>query len=91
MSESGCWRRYGAYEVSNDPGFSRNELSLIDRGFVYAIAHVRGGGEMGRQWYEVRCCLGVCTPYTSILSVSAALRFAHLRLTCAQPIQAGSL
>ena len=49
--------RYGAYEISNDPGFSRNELSLIDRGFVYAIAHVRGGGELGRQWYEVRCSL----------------------------------
>ena len=64
--ESGCWRRYGAYEVSNDPGFSRNELSLIDRGFVYAIAHVRGGGEMGRQWYEVRCSLGVCTPQTPL-------------------------
>ncbi|CAL5221645.1 g3872 [Coccomyxa viridis] len=43
---------YGAYEISNDPGFSRNQLSLIDRGFVYAIAHVRGGGELGRQWYE---------------------------------------
>ena len=51
---SGCCR-YGAYEISNDPGFSRNQLSLIDRGFVYAIAHVRGGGELGRQWYEV-CC-----------------------------------
>ena len=66
VPESGCWRRYGAYEVSNDPGFSRNELSLIDRGFVYAIAHVRGGGEMGRQWYEVRCCLGSCTPHNCL-------------------------
>ena len=51
MHLGGC--RYGAYEISNDPGFSRNQLSLIDRGFVYAIAHVRGGGELGRQWYEV--------------------------------------
>ncbi|MEO6144502.1 MAG: S9 family peptidase [Dermatophilaceae bacterium] len=43
---------YGAYEMSIDPYFSVARLSLLDRGFVYAIAHVRGGGEMGRSWYE---------------------------------------
>jgi oligopeptidase B len=43
---------YGAYEVSIDPAFSPHRLSLLDRGVVYAIAHVRGGGEMGRTWYE---------------------------------------
>ena len=43
---------YGAYEHSIDPMFSSVRLSLLDRGFVYAIAHVRGGGEMGRGWYE---------------------------------------
>jgi oligopeptidase B len=43
---------YGAYEASSDPMFDSNRLSLLDRGFAYAIAHVRGGGEMGRQWYE---------------------------------------
>ncbi len=42
---------YGSYEISRDPGFSIPALSLLDRGFVYAIAHVRGGGEMGRSWY----------------------------------------
>ncbi len=43
---------YGAYGISYDPGFSSNTLSLLDRGFVVAIAHVRGGEEMGRAWYE---------------------------------------
>ena len=43
---------YGSYEISADPGFSVPRLSLLDRGFVYAIAHIRGGGEMGRRWYD---------------------------------------
>jgi oligopeptidase B len=42
---------YGAYEASMDPGFSAARLSLLDRGFCFAIAHARGGGEMGRGWY----------------------------------------
>ena len=43
---------YGAYELPSDPMFDAARLSLLDRGFIYAIAHVRGGGEMGREWYE---------------------------------------
>ncbi|TMD00080.1 MAG: S9 family peptidase [Chloroflexi bacterium] len=43
---------YGAYEIPSDPMFDAARISLLDRGFVYAIAHVRGGGEMGREWYE---------------------------------------
>ncbi|MFX1283398.1 MAG: S9 family peptidase [Promethearchaeota archaeon] len=43
---------YGAYGISNDPEFVSTRLSLIDRGMVYAIAHIRGGGEMGRKWYD---------------------------------------
>ncbi|HKY57740.1 MAG TPA: S9 family peptidase [Aeromicrobium sp.] len=43
---------YGSYESSIDPGLSISRLSLLDRGFVFAVAHVRGGGEMGRRWYE---------------------------------------
>ena len=43
---------YGSYEHSIDPTFSSIRLSLLERGFVFAIAHIRGGGELGRRWYE---------------------------------------
>ena len=43
---------YGAYGLATDAGFRSSTISLVDRGFVYAIAHIRGGGELGRTWYE---------------------------------------
>jgi oligopeptidase B len=48
----GLLTAYGAYEISSDPYFSVARLSVLDRGVVYAVAHVRGGGEMGRHWYD---------------------------------------
>jgi oligopeptidase B len=43
---------YGAYGISQDVNFSSNRISLLDRGFIIGIAHIRGGGELGRLWYE---------------------------------------
>jgi len=43
---------YGSYGISIDPYFSSNRISYLDRGFVYVIVHIRGGGEMGRYWYD---------------------------------------
>jgi oligopeptidase B len=43
---------YGSYGINSEPGWSSNVYSLVDRGFVYAIAHIRGGQEMGRDWYD---------------------------------------
>lgn len=43
---------YGSYGISNDVDFSSNRLSLLDRGVVYAVAHIRGGGELGKEWHD---------------------------------------
>ncbi|MBL8744959.1 MAG: S9 family peptidase [Phycisphaerae bacterium] len=51
-SAAGLQYGYGSYGFSMDPGFSSQVLPLVDRGMVYAIAHVRGGSDMGREWYE---------------------------------------
>jgi oligopeptidase B len=51
-SNPGLLAAYGAYEISSDPYFSVARLCLLERGVVYAVAHVRGGGEMGRRWYD---------------------------------------
>ncbi|SDT72881.1 oligopeptidase B [Actinoplanes derwentensis] len=64
---------YGSYEHSVDPYFSIARLSLLDRGVVFAIAHVRGGGEMGRQWYEQGKMLTKRNTFTDFVAAAEAL------------------
>ena len=65
---------YGAYGISSDPGFSVARPSLLDRGVVYALAHVRGGGEMGRAWYEQGRRDHKIATFTDFIDVTAALQ-----------------
>lgn len=64
---------YGAYESSEDPRFSIARLSLLDRGMIFAIAHVRGGGEMGRLWYERGKLLEKKNTFTDFITVASHL------------------
>jgi oligopeptidase B len=64
---------YGSYEISIDPAFSSIRLSLLDRGVIFAIAHVRGGGEMGRSWYEMGKLAQKPTTFSDFVSVARAL------------------
>jgi oligopeptidase B len=64
---------YGAYGSSMDPWFSSNRLSLLDRGFIFALAHVRGGGEMGRYWYEDGKLLNKRNTFTDFIAIAEHL------------------
>ncbi|WP_434084882.1 S9 family peptidase [Mycolicibacter heraklionensis] len=64
---------YGAYEACEDPQFSIARLSLLDRGMVFAVAHVRGGGEMGRLWYERGKLLEKKNSFTDFVAVGRHL------------------
>ncbi len=61
---------YGSYEISSDPSFSIARISLLDRGFTFAIAHVRGGGEMGRRWYDDGKMLRKINTFTDFISAA---------------------
>jgi oligopeptidase B len=64
---------YGAYESCEDPRFSIARLSLLDRGMVFAVAHVRGGGELGRPWYEHGKLLEKKNTFTDFIAVAQHL------------------
>ncbi|MFN4199554.1 MAG: prolyl oligopeptidase family serine peptidase, partial [Flavobacterium sp.] len=64
---------YGSYGLSMDPGFDSSLLSLLDRGFIYAIAHIRGGEDLGRPWYEDGKLLKKKNTFTDFIDCSKFL------------------
>ncbi|MCI1934992.1 MAG: S9 family peptidase [Bifidobacteriaceae bacterium] len=85
---------YGAYEISSDPGFSVGRLSMLDRGVLYAVAHIRGGGEMGREWYEEGKELNKRNSFTDFVEVTRWLErsgWADVSRTVANGGSAGGL
>jgi oligopeptidase B len=64
---------YGSYEISIDPTFSVTRLSLLERGVIFGIAHIRGGGEMGRSWYEMGRLAQKPTTFSDFVRVARAM------------------
>lgn len=64
---------YGAYGIVNDPWFSTSRLSLLDRGWVFAIAHVRGGGDLGEHWHEAGKLAHKKNSFTDYIACAQAL------------------
>ncbi|WP_137658005.1 S9 family peptidase [Bifidobacterium moukalabense] len=69
---------YGAYEISSDPGFAVSRISMLDRGVLYAVPHIRGGGEMGRAWYEQGHLLNKKHSFEDFVDATQALQRAGL-------------
>ncbi len=65
---------YGSYGSSSDPWFRNSVVSLLDRGFVYVIAHIRGGQEMGRKWYEDGRLMNKKNTFTDFIDVTRGLQ-----------------
>ncbi|XP_019428332.1 PREDICTED: uncharacterized protein LOC109336282 isoform X1 [Lupinus angustifolius] len=85
---------YGSYEACIEPGFKSSRLSLLDRGFIYAIAHIRGGGEMGRQWYENGKLLKKKNTFTDFIASAEYLienKFCSTEKLCIDGRSAGGL
>jgi oligopeptidase B len=85
---------YGAYGLSSDPGFLSSIVSLLDRGFVYAIAQIRGGQELGRRWYDSGRLLAKRNSFTDFIDVTeflVARRYADPRRVFARGGSAGGL
>src|SRR2546422_877360 len=81
---------YGSYGISTDPTFSSNLVSLLDRGVVYAVAHIRGGQEMGRQWYEQGRLLNKKNTFTDFIAAAEHLVAERYTSTDRLAIRGGS-
>lgn len=85
---------YGSYGLSMDPWFSASVLSLVDRGFVYALVHIRGGSEMGRYWYDEGKLLKKKNTFTDFISCTEFLiknKYASAKNIFAEGGSAGGL
>ena len=93
-SAPGVLYGYGSYEISIDPTFSVMRLSLLDRGMVFAIAHVRGGGELGRRWYLDGKFLKKRNSFTDFIACArhlVAQKYVHVDKLAARGGSAGGL
>ncbi|KAL1565420.1 oligopeptidase B [Salvia divinorum] len=85
---------YGSYEICIDPYFKASRLSLLDRGFIFAVAHIRGGGEMGRPWYENGKLLKKKNTFTDFISCAEYLiekKYSSKEKLCIEGRSAGGL
>jgi oligopeptidase B len=85
---------YGAYGYASPPSFEAEPLSLVDRGFVYAIAHIRGGTEKGRAWYEqgkLNNKINTFTDFIACAKYLAAQEYTQEGLIVAQGVSAGGM
>ncbi|KAI3426332.1 hypothetical protein D9Q98_008705 [Chlorella vulgaris] len=85
---------YGSYEAPNDPDFRSSRLSLLDRGITFAIAHIRGGGEMGRRWYEDGKYLKKTNTFTDFIACAEHLvthKYTSPQKLCIEGRSAGGL
>ena len=85
---------YGSYGYSIDPMFSLARLSLLDRGFIFAIAHIRGGDTLGREWYEDGKLLNKKNTFTDFIDCAEHLiaeRYTNAKYLCAYGGSAGGL
>ena len=81
---------YGSYGATMDPSFNANRLSLLDRGFVFAIGHIRGGSEMGRAWYENGKMLNKRNTFTDFIACAEHLIAENFTCTDKLTIMGGS-
>jgi len=81
---------YGAYGYPNDVYFSSNRLSLLDRGVIYAVAHIRGGGDLGKAWHDAGRMLNKLHTFTDFIAVAETLIREHYTSSDQLAISGGS-
>ena len=81
---------YGSYGIPMDPGFSQTRVSLLDRGAIFAIAHIRGGGDLGRTWYEAGKMANKAVTFSDFIACAEALIARGMTVPALFAIEGGS-